>query len=139
MKKVVLSIVTAVFIFKSFGQQTNPAAASSKQDYLTKSQKQKTGAWGLLGIGTVMLIGGAYIAGHETFDNDGNDSGVAAAGVVAAMGVAAMIGSIPLFIASGKNKRKAASISFKSERFQYLKNNSLVYKPMPAVSLKINL
>jgi len=138
MKKLILIITAILFFFKSFSQQTNHAPSLSKQDYLTKSKKQKTAAWGVLGVGTVMLIGGGYIAGHETFDNDGEDEEVVAAGVVAAIGVAAMVGSIPLFIASSRNKRKAMSLSLENEKFRSLENCSLVYRSMPAVSLKIN-
>ena len=141
MRKLILIITTALFLFDSFSQQTNPAPALPKQDYLAKSKKQKTAAWGLFAVGTVMLVAGAAIAADkagERWDGQGGE-GLEAAGVVAAMGVAAMVGSIPLFIASSRNKRNAASISFKNGRFQYLRNSNLVYKPMPAVSLKINL
>jgi hypothetical protein len=141
MKKLILIIAAILFFFESFSQQTNPAPSLSKQDYLTKSKKQKTGAWGLLGFGAAMLVGGTIIAASETEDrwNEGEGESLDAAGVVAAIGVTAMVGSIPLFIASSRNKRKAMSVSLKNEQFQSLKNSSLVYKPMPAVSLKINL
>ena len=141
MKKLILIIAAILHFSESFSQQTNPAPSLSKQDYLAKSKKQKTGAWGLLGFGAAMLVGGTIIAASETEDrwNDGGGENLEAAAVVAAIGVAAMAGSIPLFIASGKNKRKAASLSFNNMRILQLKNSSLVYKPMPAVSLKINL
>jgi len=141
MKKLVVIIATFLLFFETFSQQSNPAPALTKQDYLIKSKKQKTSAWGLLGIGTAMLVGGAAIAAQEAGDtwNGGESEGLEAAGVVAAMGVAAMIGSIPLFIASSRNKSKAMSVSLKNEQFQSLKNSSLVYRPMPAVSLRINL
>jgi len=141
MKKLILIIATVLFFSESFGQPTNPAHSLSKQDYLTKSKKQKTGAWGLLGFGAAMLVGGTIIAASETGDrwNEGGDEGLEAAGVVAALGIAAMAGSIPLFAASGKNKRKAASLSFNNMRIPLLKNSSLVYRSMPALSLNINL
>jgi len=50
-----------------------------------------------------------------------------------------MLGSIPVFIASSKNERKAASFSFNNMMTPQIKNSSLVYKPIPAVTLKINL
>ena len=55
------------------------------------------------------------------------------------IGLLSMLGSIPFFIASGKNKRKAASLSFNNMRTPQIKNSSMVYKPIPSVSLKINL
>ena len=141
MRKLILTIVTALLFFETFSQQTNPAHALTKQDCLIKSKKQKTAAWGVLGIGIAMLVAGTAIAAHEYGDawNEGEGEGFEAAGVVAAIGITAMVGSIPLFIAAGKNKRKAMSVSLKNEQFQSLKNSSLVYRPMSAVSLKINL
>jgi len=47
--------------------------------------------------------------------------------------------SIPLFIASGKNKRRAASLSVSNIRTQQIKDRSMAYKPIPTGSLKINL
>ena len=141
MKKLILMIAAALLFFKTFSQQTNPVPASLQKDYLQKSKKQKTAAWGLLGFGTAMLVGGTAIAAHEYGDrwNEGEGEGLEAAGVVAAIGVTAMVGSIPLFVASSRNKRKAMSVSVKNEQFHSLKNSSLVYRSMPAVSLKINL
>ena len=54
-------------------------------------------------------------------------------------GVLSTLGSIPFFIASGKNKRKAASLSFNNMRTQQMKNSGVVYKSIPAISLKFNL
>ena len=144
MKRIILILTAAMFFFKSFGQQIEPAPASPKQDYLKKSKKQKTAAWILLGAGTAMIITGVALQANEIKNDpynpvapltDQSESGAAFFGV----GLLAAAGSIPLFIASSRNKRKAASISFKNERFQYLKNSSVVYLPMPAVSLKVSL
>ncbi len=71
--------------------------------YLEKSRNQQTAAWILLGGGTV-LIGTAYLLGNRS-NSSFNDAatGVALAGI----GVVAGFSSIPLFIASKKNKVKA--------------------------------
>ena len=119
MRKLILTIATVLFFFESFCQQINPAPALTKQDYLEKSKKQKTAAWGLLATGTVMLVAGTAIAAHQNGDawNEGEGEGFEAAGVVAAIGITAMVGSIPLFIASGRNREKsAASVSFNMEK-----------------------
>ena len=141
MKELLLVFVSVLIYSESFSQQTNPGPSLSKQDYLTKSKKQKTAAWGLLGFGAAMLVGGTIIASSEAEDrwDEGGGEGLEAAAVVAAIGVAAMAGSIPFFIASGKNKRKAAAFSFNNLRIPHIKNGSMVYRPMPAVSLKIYL
>jgi hypothetical protein len=108
---------------------------------LTKSQKQKTRGWGVFGFGTAMLVGGSAIAAigaDDSWNDDGNES-LKAGGVVAAFGLGAMVGSIPFFIASGKNKRMAATVSFNNMRIPQMLNSGLVHKPMAAVSLKFNL
>ena len=107
----------------------------NKEYYLTKSKKQNTGAKIML-IGGAVLVGGGFLIGdrkESTFDD------AMTGGIVGIIGAGLMIGSIPVFIGSAKNKRKAASLSFKNVPVQQIKNSSLAYKPMAAVSLKINL
>ena len=99
-----------------------------KTDYLAKSKNQKTAAWFLLGGGAA-LIGTGFLIGdskNSTFDD------AATGAVLGGIGVLSALGSIPLFIASVKNKRKALKMSanFKIE------NATNSY---PAVALKINL
>ena len=150
MKKLILTIATALFFFESFGQQIDPAPAFPKQDYLKKSKKQKTTGWILLGGGAALVVIGAVIPkGEEVtpsplgpfdpygiYEVDEND-GVKA--VFYTIGSLSMLASIPFFISSGKNKRRAATLSLNNMRTPQIKNSSLVYRPMPAVSLKINL
>ena len=47
--------------------------------------------------------------------------------------------SIPLFIASSKNKKKAMSMSFKNESAPRLVKSNLVYLSVPSLNLKISL
>jgi hypothetical protein len=144
MSKAIIFITLLLFVTCSFGQQTtNTSVPKPNTDYLQKSKKQKTTAWILLAGGTVLTTIGAGVAlsgGLDcAFDDPdcGNDQTLASILIIS--GSAAILGSIPLFIASGKNKRKAASLSFNNIKMLQIKNSSLVYKPMPAVSLKINL
>ena len=69
--------------------------------------------------------------------NDYENDGVK--GVFQLTGFVSMLGSIPLFIASSKNKRKAASISINNEKIQTLQKGSFAYKFVPAVRLTIRL
>jgi hypothetical protein len=48
-------------------------------------------------------------------------------------------GSIPLFLAAGKNKRRGMSMAFKNETVPLLKNGSLSKWSCPSVSIKIDL
>jgi hypothetical protein len=49
------------------------------------------------------------------------------------------LSSIPFFIAAGRNKRKGMSLSLKNETAPQLQKNIFVYKPVPSLTLKINL
>jgi hypothetical protein len=82
--------------------------------YSKKYKKQKTTAWILLGGGTVLTVGGVIAqAATATMDlvtimvgsepEEFNQTGT----YVAYAGLATMATSIPFFIASGKNKKRA--------------------------------
>jgi hypothetical protein len=135
MYKITFCSMLLVLATATFSQQSKTSAPSTKQEYLQKSKNQKTAGWVLLGGGTVLIGTGFLIGDRKESSFDDAATGV----IIGGLGLLATIGSIPLFIASGKNKRKAASVSFKKERFQQTKNSGLVYHHMPAVSLKINL
>ena len=85
----------------------------------------------LLGTGVALGVGGAIWAGSN-FNSSGPD-------VLFVIGGVSLLSSIPLFIASGKNKRKAMSMSFKMQPIPQLQKNSLVNQQAPSLSLKINL
>ena len=149
MKKLTIFITLLLFFTTSFSQQTTGTAAPKvATDYLNKSKKQKTAAWILLGSGIIMVIIAGVIwtdAVEENVDPNNPFSPLIApatttkgTGLMVA-GLLVTAGSIPLFIASGKNRRKAASLSFINMRTPQIKNSSMVYKPIPSVSLKINL
>lgn len=128
MKKIMLYFLLLAFPATSFCQKTNDSVPVIKTDYLTKSKNQKTAGWVLLGGGTA-LIGIGFLVGdskESTFDD------AATGAFLAGVGLLSAIGSIPLFIASGKNKRKALNMSanFKME------NATNSY---PAVAFKIKL
>ena len=59
--------------------------------------------------------------------------------ILAGTGVTVSLSSIPFFISSGKNKRRAMSLSLKMEQVPQLQIASLVNKPNPSVILKIRL
>jgi len=122
-----------IFSASSFSQQTNSQPTLNKQDYLKKSKNQKTIAWVLLG-GGVALGTGAIIWGTSNIfsTSSGPD-------ILLVTGGACMLGSIPLFIASSRNKKKGLSLSFKNEMIQKLQRDSFVNLSIPSLSLKINL
>ena len=135
MKKSIIYFMLFALPVISFCQRTSDTVPSIKTDYLVKSKNQKTAAWVLLGGGTA-LIGIGFLIGdskNSTFDD------AATGAVLGGIGFLSTIGSIPLFIASGKNKRKAmkANTSIKMEtapsfQKQFFKQNSY-----PAFSLNL--
>jgi drug/metabolite transporter (DMT)-like permease len=136
----------------TFSQQTNPSPSLTKQDYLQKSKHQKTAAWWLLGGGlalstTSVLIGAlkatedytTIITGIFTGTDPTPQNNYTAATILFVVGTAAMVSSVFCFIASGKNKRKGMSLSFKTETIPPLQKGSFVFRSVPSLSLAIRL
>ena len=128
MKKIMVYFLLLVLPATSFCQQTNDSVPVVKTDYLAKSKSQKTAAFIFLGIGVTTLSIAAL--GDVNFD---------ALGVLVVVGGVSTIASIPLFIASGKNKRKAmkASAFIKMETVPLLQKQSYVQNSYPALSVNI--
>lgn len=125
---------------------------------LKKAKKQKTAAWIVLSGGAGLAITGLCIMASDASYNASQDFGAAfstifsfgfvtpdpvqhrhsAAGPILAIGgTGAMLASIPLFTAAGKNRRNAKLV---------LKNESVFFNPhlnikehLLSVGLKINL
>ena len=147
MRKIAILSLLFAFATTSFCQQAMQKQTFVPTDYLQKSKKQKKTAMILLAVGACLVITAVVIPNGEltydgicigTYCSDKykNDGIRTAFGV---SGVSAMLGSIPFFIASGKNKRRAASISFKKQTVPQLQKSSFVYKAIPALSFKISL
>ncbi len=99
----------------------------------------------MLGGGVAMTTIGIIIASGQTNDrlNDpfGVDpfSGNEGAAIVAVAGLASALGSIPFFISSAKNARKAAMISFNNQKVLFPQQNTFVLKTQPTLTLKLRL
>lgn len=130
MKKIMIYFLMFAFPSTSFCQKSNDSVPVVKTDYLAKSKSQKTAAFILLGIGVTTLT----IAAVGDLDLD-------ALGAVVVVGGVATVASIPLFIASGKNKRKAMKTSalMKMEKATIFERQSFVQSSYPALAFKINL
>ena len=123
---------------------SHASSAETKDDYLTKSKHQKTAAWIMLGGGWGLGIAGVVVGFNGTvdllsgqFDKAGNNIG--AGGILIIASGAAMLGSIPLFIAAGKNKRKGMSLSFTNQPTSALVKNITGNRYVPSVSVTFNL
>ena len=142
--KPLLSLVALIIVTNSVvAQPADTIAYQSKEYYMKKSRSQNTSAWVLLGGGAALATGGLMIGmnnldwGFEN-NNDGDyDLGMGMFWV----GSAAMLGSIPLFIGSAKNKGRSmsASASLKMEQSTRLNDAAFVNRSYPALSLRIRL
>jgi hypothetical protein len=147
-------IMKAIVIITCFGllvqqviAQSTPEPVLSKADYLQKSKNQNTAAWILLGGGAVMTSVGMAIGINEATDALGSiftgepEEPSSTGSILFFTGAAAMLGSIPLFIASSRNKGKANSLSafFKIENRPLLQQSSFTKTSYPALGIKINL
>ena len=106
----------------------------SKEYYLHKSKNQRTIAWVMFIGGTAFFLAGTYIALDNLYGEP-----TTAAPVLFWTGTASMLGSIPFFISAGKNKRKAASITFINEKIWMPQQGALVGKMQQGISLKLSL
>lgn len=138
MKKVLLVIVITLSGVPIMAQQTEPGKQLTKQEYLDKSKRQKTTGWVLVAGGTAMAVTGAIIFGQSDF-LDAEDPDTDLGGVLFVAGIAADLASIPFFISSGKNARKAATISFKNQKLLLPLQNVFVKKNQPAITLIVPL
>jgi hypothetical protein len=137
MKKIMIYVLMLAFPVSSFCQKTDDSVPSVQKDYLQKSKHQKTAAWILLGGGTALMVTGIIVgSGEDAYITDAV-GGAAVAGI----GLLSTIASIPLFIASGKNKKKAMHMTanIKMEKATIFERQSFVQSSYPAIAFKINL
>jgi hypothetical protein len=138
MKKIIVFMMLLVLSAASFSQPTTNPATTAKTDYLQKSKNQKKTAWIMLGGGASFILLGDLIGNSKS--SSFGDAGTGF--VVAGIGALSMLGSIPLFIASTKNKKKANNAStllLKMEAIPAIQRQSFTQYSYPAISLKISL
>ncbi|MBK7560470.1 MAG: hypothetical protein IPI68_02885 [Chitinophagaceae bacterium] len=136
MKKNIVFAILMITTTTTFGQQTIPNPSLSKQDYQQKSKHQKTAAWILVSGGSLCAMLGTIQFNFAGSDGEVNNSNST---VFLVTGLAAIGASIPFFIASSKNKKKAADISFRMEKGPQVQQGSFVFRSYPALSFRINL
>lgn len=110
MKKSII-LITLTFLISNINAQVTQEKETQKpktnielgQFYMQKGKKQIKTAWILLGSG-IVLYGATLLIGSAEYDSDGS-GGIAIATFF--LGSGAIIASIPVFIAGGKNKARA--------------------------------
>ncbi len=135
MKKNILSLACLVIVTASFCQRAQPSHLLTREDYMTKSKRQKTAAWVLL-AGGIALIGVGFLIGNRK-ESSFNDAATGA--IIGGISALSVTGSTPLFIASGKNKRKGMSIAFKNEKAPQLFTRNFISRSIPSATVRIGL
>jgi hypothetical protein len=150
MKQAILLFVCMGTMLCSFAQETaseTPKPSLTKEEYLKKSKRQRTGAIVMISAGGALVIAGIAVAandlGNDLYnifdDNASTNNHETLSTVLAVVGVAAMLGSIGLFVSAHKNKKKAMSISFKNETAPLMQNSMVFQQYVPSLSLRIRL
>ncbi len=151
MKQAIFLLASLVTFFSCFAQEITsetPKPVLTKDEYLKKSRGQKTGAIVLISAGGVLTIVGMAVAvnnfeidfgGTYGSSNQTDNSNETLSGVLVIGGLAAMLGSIPLFVSSHRNKKRALQLSFINEPALHLQKSMVFYKAVPSVKLKIGL
>jgi hypothetical protein len=145
MKRIfILFLLTAI---TATGYCQQPATPELKMDLLRKSRNQHTAAWILLGGGFAVTTAGIVVATTEvTHDlvnifNPEEQKSSSTGAVLIIAGTITMLTSIPLFISSTNNNRKARAITvlLKKEDYTALRHSSFIRLSYPAISLKFDL
>ena len=138
MKYLLLLLICIVSIQQLTAQ---PHDTTLRNAYLIKSKSQKTTAWVLLGAGLAVTTTGVII---EASANNSEDiysglNDVATGALVAGIGVVACLTSIPFFIASGNNKKRAMSITSGVDEIMMPVKGGWAYNMQPAIKITIPL
>jgi hypothetical protein len=108
----------------------------TKQFYLEKAKRQNTTGWILLAAGTTAIITGIII---EAPHRGTGDSQSFAGGMLEVGGIICTLASIPFFISSSKNKKRAAALAISNRPLVYPDQKSFVLRSQPTISLTVPL
>ena len=146
MRKTIMCTILFLIALSSFSQSTNSQPAFTQQDYLEKSKNQGRAGLIVLAAGVGLWVTSAIIPKGEVVvegfnlgiidTNKYKNDGVKNAFFVA--GTLTVLSSIPVFISSGTNRKKAMSVSFKNENAFVMHNQTLVNTSVPAIGMKVN-
>jgi len=139
MKKIILFFACLLLINDAYCQTPSDSTSKenfTKQYYFQKSKNQKTGAWVLISAG--IAISGITVVSE--LNNMNFNSPKTKQPVGPKITIACIAGSIPLFIAAARNKRKGlnATAYFKMEKIPVLLETTINFQSYPAISVKLN-
>jgi len=151
MQKLMVFVIFLAVSVTGVCQPGNTTISPIKIDYLKKSKNQKRTALILLGGGVICTATGMLLinTGKEMQESTGSIWGIPTYstyhkndGISAAFGmtgILSMLTSIPIFLASHRNKKKAMRLTFKTETAPQLQKSSFVNRPVPSFALRISL
>lgn len=131
---------TIIFLFMLL-LATNLSAqttANLRENYLRKATNQKTAGNALAITGGLLLFADLLISDGEE-SRWGFGSNFEKKLMITGGGMVCILTSIPFFISSRSNFKKAASISLALQKMMLPQTNSWVMKTQPAVCIKIVL
>ena len=130
MKKAITSAVLLIIAASAFSQQSSYSIPQTSKDYFQKSKNQREGAWVLLIGGMAIFAGTALYESHNLdFNSPHRNQGM----VPIYISIACAAGSIPLFIAAGKNKLNAIKVT------AYIKMEKIPVLQQTGINLNISL
>ena len=147
MKKMIICAVLHIMAIHAFSQQTTPSTPLTREDYLQKSKNQKAAGWVLLGGGALIDIIGiatfpkdyVYIDLWGEGNSSSTESKANTSGVLLLVGSSAMLASIPFFISSHVNRKRAIKLTVDTQQLRTIKNSSMYTTNYPALTMKISL
>ena len=138
MKKATITFFLFLFATTTFCQQESVKVKTTTVDLLKKSKTQKTFAWVLAGTSAISF-GKAFsdMLDEDIFSDEYQHSYVLSVGI----GAASLAGSIILFVASKKNKRKAkaTSVFIDMEKIPVIQGTTFINQSYPVIGLKIKI
>ena len=133
MKKMIVYLLLLAFICPTYAQTKNQHDPLIQEGYLKKSKNQKKAAWGLLGGGALIFTVGSALAFQNPLSSNSSDA------VMPVFGLGMAVGSIPLFISSGKNKRRAATLGLQTQPLLLPQQRGMGFSHPPALTVRIGL
>lgn len=156
MKKFLTLLLTIIIVSHASGSVllTDSIPPPGKQDYLRKSKRQMIAAISsvssgilLSSIGTAFILTGSAVATTEVIISPITGTGPSeesnrtfnTGAALFLLGAAGVIICIPLFIASAKNKKRAAALSVGTQSVQQMGKHSIAQNSIPSLRLTIRL
>ena len=139
MRKFLLFGMWQFITLTCFSQQTPTSQDHTEKYhyYFNRSESQHTAAMTLLIGGGALFLGGSLWAAVQV-SSDWNGADATGPGILFVTGVFSMLGSIPLFLASHRNAKKARALTyFKLERGPMLHSDGMGLSSIPAISVKV--